>query len=253
MNASTSLFDLVLERFERHKFGVIGTLVLHTMIMFGLAITQIQRPAQEETPKELQVDVMEPQEAERLVQALETGQPLESPQQVTNAISDLNARIQEMRPQLSSGAQERMEQDLKALEQSEFDRLAQERKDAGQEVTVPALDPTKWDKRNYLKETPPPTKVEGTATVSFQLKDRRLEDLDIPAYLCTGQGQVTILISVDRSGAVRKATVDKANTRVSEECMSEYALLRAQEARFDRSATAPEVQEGTITFVFVRQ
>ncbi|MBK8338957.1 MAG: hypothetical protein IPK99_02595 [Flavobacteriales bacterium] len=253
MNASTSLFDAALERFERHKFGIIGTLVLHTMVMFGLAITQLRQPEEAETPKELQVNVMEPQEAERLVQALETGQPLESPQQVTNAISDLNARIQEMRPQLSSGAQERMEQDLKALEQGEFDRLAQERKDAGQEVVVPELDPSKWDKRNYLKEASVPAKVEGTATVSFELKGRRQEVLEIPAYFCTGQGQVTILISVDRGGAVRKATVDKANHTGERGVHERIRIASGPEARFDRSPTAPEAQEGTITSVFVRQ
>ena len=253
MKASSSVLETVLDQFERHKFGIIGTLVIHTMIMFSLAITQLRRPADRELPKELRIDVMEPEEAERLVQALETGQPLQAPQEVTNAISDLNARLQAMQPQISGSAQERLEQDLKAMEQSEFDRLAQERRDAGQEVTVPALDPSKWDKRNYLKEAPRSQKVEGAATVSYDLKGRIHEVLEIPAYLCTGQGLVVIRIEVDRNGSVRKATIDKDVTNVSEECMSEYALLRAQQARFDRSTTAPEIQEGTITFAFIRQ
>lgn len=248
------MLDLILDRFDRHKYGIIGTLVLHTAVVFTMAISRLGTGPDPERSNEMRVDVLDAAQAEALLQAIETGTP-RPPVQVTNAISDLNAQLRaaQAMPTVSERTAERLENDLRALEQSEFERLAEERRAAGKEVVVPELDPSQWDKDRYLPKDQPPARVEGPATVSYDLKGRRPEALDVPAYLCTGSGRVVVRIAVDRSGTIRRTALDKEATTVDEACMVEYAMAYAAEARFDRSATAPEEQIGTITFLFLPQ
>lgn len=248
------MLDLILDRFDRHKYGIIGTLVLHTAVVFALAVSRLGSGPDPERSNEMRVDVMDAAVAEALLQAIETGKPL-PPMQVTNAVSDLNAQLRaaQAMPTVSERTAERLENDLRAMEQSEFERLAEERRAAGKEVVVPELDPSQWDKDRYLPKEQPPARVEGPATVSYDLKGRRPEVLEVPAYLCTGSGRVVVRIYVDRSGTIRRTSLDKEATTVNEECMVAYAMAYAGEARFDRSATAPEEQIGTITFLFLPQ
>ncbi len=248
------MLDLILERFDRHKYGIIGTLVLHTAMVFVMAISRLHPPPDDEHRNEMRVDVMDAMQAEALLRSIETGAPLQ-PMNVTNAVSDINAKLQAAQaiPSVGARATERMENDLRALEQSEFERLAEERRAAGREVVVPDLDPSQWDKQRYLPKEQPPTRVEGPATVSYDLKGRRPEVLDVPAYLCTGSGRVVVRISVDRSGVVRNTSVVKEATTVGESCMLDYALDYAGKARFDGSTSAPAEQTGTITFLFLPQ
>ncbi len=248
------MFDLLLDRFDRHKYGIIGTLVLHTAVLFTLAISRMDNGPGPDNGNEMRVDVLDAVQAEALLQAIETGTPLPTAP-VTNTVSDLNAQIRaaQAMPTVSARTTERLENDLRELEQSEFDRLAKERQAAGKDVVVPELDPSKWSKEQYLPKQEAPARVEGPATVSYDLKGRRAEVLEVPAYLCTGSGRVVVRIAVDRSGIVRQRTLDKEATTVSEDCMMAYALDYAAEARFDRSATAPEEQTGTITFLFLPQ
>ncbi|MBL8010661.1 MAG: hypothetical protein JNJ64_08640 [Flavobacteriales bacterium] len=248
------MWHLILDRFDRHKYGIIGTLVLHTAVVFTLAISRLGAGPDADQGNEMRVDVMDAVQAEALLQAIETGTPV-PPVQVTNVISDLNAQLRaaQAMPTVSERTAERLENDLRAMEQSEFERLAEERRAAGKEVVVPELDPSQWDKDRYLPKEQPPARAEGPATVSYDLKGRRPEVLEVPAYLCTGSGRVVVRIAVDRSGSIRRTTLDKEATTVTEECMMDYALAYAGEARFDRSATAPEEQIGTITFLFLPQ
>ena len=37
------MFDRFLDWFERHKFGVIGTLMLHTFMLFGMAMSKLPK------------------------------------------------------------------------------------------------------------------------------------------------------------------------------------------------------------------
>ena len=54
-----------------------------------------------------------------------------------------------MAQRLDAGTRQRIERcggGAKAMEQAEFDRLAEERRERGEEIEMPELDPSKWDK-----------------------------------------------------------------------------------------------------------
>ena len=228
------MLESALDLFDRHKYGVIGTLMLHTMLLFVLTMARVYRHPETATANELQVVLAD----------------------VTNRTSNATAEP-DRSPPMSSAARARMgqrvEEDLRNLEQAEFDKLAEERRAQGKEVTVPQLDPSKFDKRNYLEKPTKPVKVEGLTTVSYDLAGRSDIVLEVPAYLCKGSGTVAVLVAVDAAGNVRRSELDPARTTTRDECMVEHAMASAAGARFTRSSTAPDPQRGTITYIFLPQ
>ncbi|MBP8824549.1 MAG: hypothetical protein KBH07_12985 [Flavobacteriales bacterium] len=250
------MLDRSLVLFDRHKYGIIGTLMVHTLVLMVLNLSLVRAtnyPAKAE-PIELVLEAELPPVAQA-----EEQQPLaqdpSTPQPVTNLASNSTATTS---PLLSRGAQQRMaehvERDLLDMEKAEFDRLAAQRKAEGKEITVPTLDPSKFDKSNYMqKQAPKPVKVEGLTTVAYDLVGRSHLVLDVPAYLCKGSGRIVVQVAVDRSGVVTKAELDPAASSATTGCIAEHALASATQARFTNLASAPQPQRGTITYVFLAQ
>lgn len=250
------MLDRALDLFERHKYGVIGTLMLHTVLLFILTIGRVGNDHAQPPPGELQMvmDFAAPEEPAPEPEP-ETNSRMATGA-VTNMASNSTADLSKS-PSLSRSAQERMgrsvEEDLRSMEKEEFDKLAQERKEQGKEITVPQLDPSKFDKSNYMEKAPKPVKVEGLTTVSYDLKGRSDIVLEVPAYLCKGSGKVIVNVMVARSGEVRKVELDASRTTTRDECMVGNAMASASGARFTLSSTAPDPQRGTITYIFLPQ
>lgn len=247
-----SWLDRTLDLFDRHKYGIIGTLMVHTALMAVFVLGQIGRVpvVQEQAPVQLMIeDAPEPE--------VEQQQENEAPGQaaaVTNLASNITASVE---PPMSRAAQERMarhvERDLLNMEKEEFDRLAEQRKEQGKEITVPELDPTKFDKSNYMEKPMKPVKVEGLTTVSYDLVGRAHIVLDVPAYLCKGKGKIVVHVAVDRTGQVSQAELDPAASTATTGCLAEQALRSATGARFSAAPNAAQPQRGTITYVFLAQ
>lgn len=238
--------------FEKHKYGVIGTLLLHSFVLLGFSIAELSSHKPEEDEEEEYLEIVTPM-SETELQAL-ADQSLQQQQvggEVTNAVS--NALAELAKP--SAATLERYEaksmEDLKEFEQQEFDRLAQERADRGEEIVVPALTPEKWDKRLYM-EPAKPVKLAGNVTVEHNLADRSA-NIAVPAYKCKTGGTVTIDVEVDRSGRVKRSTLNEDASTTSDACMTELAEQAAANASFSPSTTASDPQNGWIRFVFVAQ
>lgn len=242
------MLDRTLDLFDRHKYGIIGTLMVHTALMAVFVLAQIsgQEVVKEPPPILLVMDDPAPDLPEEQEDAGAAAN-------VTNLASNLTARPEP----ISKAAQARMarnvERELLDMEKDEFDRLAEQRKAEGKEITVPELDPSKFDKSNYMEKEPKPVKVEGLTTVSYDLVGRSDRVLNVPAYLCKGSGKVVVRVAVDRAGNVTKADLDPLASSTATSCMTEHALASASGARFSASAQAPQPQKGTITYIFLAQ
>lgn len=251
------MLDKSLDWFERHKYGVIGTLMLHTILLFIMNVSSVgdRNPplAQEGMELDLQTVAPEPPPEPEGAQPSQQATALD----VINRTSNSTAELGEQPPRMSQAAQERMasqvDRDLHNLERQEFDRLAEERKAQGKDIVVPTLDTSKFNKGNYMEKPRKPVKVEGLTTVSYDLVGRSDLVLEVPAYLCKGQGKVVVRVALDRSGVVAKAELDPAASTTAEPCMVDNALASAGAARFTSSATAPQPQRGTITYIFLAQ
>lgn len=243
------MLDGFLNWFEENKVGIIGTLTLHTIVLFACTLMSLRTEAPSEQRGEMRVDLMPEEEVQKMVENMirrEEGMP----ENVVNLTSNITAQV---RPHIDQQRlAESVEQDARALEKAEFDRLAQEREARGEHAPVtPELDPSKWEKELYMNRAEP-ARVEGAAIVTHDLKERVRGD-GVPGYLCKDQGLVAIRVSVGRDGVVEKAEFDDGQSHNVNDCMLEQALRSAKRTRFNAAGTAPDPQVGTIKFMFLPQ
>lgn len=97
----------------------------------------------------------------------------------------------------------------------------------------------------------------GTGTgngpgISFKLDGRGSTSLPKPAYTSEKSGRVVVDIQVDQQGNVVRAKAGGRGTTVQDSELFRQAESAARRAKFKPSATAPEVQIGTITYNFIR-
>lgn len=95
-------------------------------------------------------------------------------------------------------------------------------------------------------------KYEGNVTVSFSLEGRSAAYLHSPAYQCESGGSVTVSITVDPSGKVIAASIDRSSS-TTDVCLREMAVNAARMSRFNVDQSAPDKQQGTISYIFVAQ
>lgn len=92
----------------------------------------------------------------------------------------------------------------------------------------------------------------GPSVVSYYLEGRKASKLPIPAYRCMGAGEVTVLITVDPSGAVTAAKVDETCSS-PDGCLRAFAIRAARLSRFSASPGADPKQSGNIVYQFIAQ
>ena len=238
--------------FERHKYGVIGTLLLHSFALLGFSIVQLKDHAIEKAQQEEYLEIVTPMsETELQAMAEQSMKQQAEGGEVTNAVSNALAEMAKPSAAMLERYEAKTMEDLKAMEQEEFDRLAQERAERGEEIVVPALTPEKWDKKLYM-EPAKPIKLAGNVTVEHNLADRSA-NIAVPAYKCKSGGTVTIDVEVDRSGRVKKTALNAEASSTTDACMTDLAEQAAANASFSPSTSAADAQSGWIKFVFVAQ
>ena len=86
---------------------------------------------------------------------------------------------------------------------------------------------------------------------SVRLAGRNVDgSLPHPSYNVNEQGRVVVRIQVDRSGRVVSAIPGDIGTTTTSSRLREAAKQAALKARFNIASSAPELQEGTITYIF---
>lgn len=108
------------------------------------------------------------------------------------------------------------------------------------------LKPSKDSGEGHQKE------YSGPSVVSYFLDGRKSVNLRIPAYRCMGEGRVTVIICVDRSGRVLDAKIADGQSS-TDNCLRNYAKQAARLSRFSASETAVPKQMGEITYEFIAQ
>ncbi len=97
----------------------------------------------------------------------------------------------------------------------------------------------------------------GPTTINYSFKtppyDRRKIKLPVPVYRCRGGGLVEVSISVDKFGNVNSAKAKVINASVDPDCLAEVAEKYSRMAVFEGDLSAPENQQGTISYEFIAQ
>lgn len=94
---------------------------------------------------------------------------------------------------------------------------------------------------------------QGNNGSSWSLSGRNNKALPKPKYTGNEQGKVVVEIFVDQNGKVVKANTGYKGTTTSNQALRQAAYDAAMNAKFDTKNDAPEVQRGTITYIFELQ
>lgn len=89
--------------------------------------------------------------------------------------------------------------------------------------------------------------------VSFSLKGRKFLELKKPDYTIQDQGKVVVKIVVNQDGNVVSATPGQQGSTTTNQDLYKLAEFAAMRSKFDKNPDAPEQQQGTITYIFIRQ
>jgi hypothetical protein len=232
-----------------HKGGVSITLILYLLvaILFIGSRIVVKAPVRTDgivldlrTLEELQ---QEKQRLEREVR-LRQAQTIDRDAYISNAVSNENAELRDDRNtdmsrirDRAEGVDSRINANREAWEQGmrEIEAMRNS-KDNGE-------DASKSDSR-----------AKGRVLVSFSLTNpiRYGDNIVVPGYRCEKGGEVVVDVTVNRSGDVVAAAVNKGLSD-SDNCMHETALDAARRSRFNLDSAAPERQTGTITYLFIPQ
>jgi outer membrane biosynthesis protein TonB len=92
----------------------------------------------------------------------------------------------------------------------------------------------------------------GPSVLSYSLKGRKGRYLEVPAYKWYGAGDVTVIITVDRTGRVLSAKVDEAKSS-KDRNLYDLAVAAAMNSEFTALGSAPNPETGSIVYRFIRQ
>jgi hypothetical protein len=184
------------------------------------------------------------QEKQRLEREVRLRQATAEDGNISNAISNENADLRDDRNTDMSAVRDRAEG---------LDSRINANREAW-EQGMREIEAMRNSKDNDKEGSKNDSRAKGRVLVSFSLSNptRYGDNVIVPGYRCEKGGEVTVDITVNRSGDVVVAAVNKGLSD-SDNCMHETALDAARRSRFNLDSAAPERQTGTITYLFIPQ
>ena len=231
--------------------AVVYTLLVHVVVLGGAVLWPVSDGV---SPSEQFAEVQWMDEADieaEPEQSYEEVLRQNLAQKVANLRSNAHAeRSSELRSTALEEASQaelsaEVEAELKAMEAQEFARLSAEEKSF---QTAGSAEVVRQDVGSTFESWD--AQYDGLVTVKYSLQGRHGRDLDVPGYTCMGGAQIEVAIEVDRQGQVLEARLIKGDP---ESCFGQAAIRSAHMARFNASSSAPSVQSGMLSYVFVAQ
>ena len=90
----------------------------------------------------------------------------------------------------------------------------------------------------------------GQGGTGFSLAGRSAKALPSPNNTINKEGKIVVKIWVDQAGNVTQVSAPEKGSTISDAALVNQAKTAAKSAKFSAKADAPEVQTGTITYVF---
>ncbi len=235
-----------------HKVGLCITVIAYLVLGIVFISTKIiigrQTPentiyiSMEDLPPQPEQKPLTPEERQELEQSLR-----EARNQISNEDSKTIAESQTLRN--NPIPEDLAEQAQEVQDRMRASREAYEKGLSEEQAMIDARNAQK--KQTDPSEKQETVKVKGNVIISFSLAGRSAVYMHVPAYQCEGGGQVVVNITVNRNGKVTAASVGSTST--NDECILDRAVEAARLSRFNVDGSAPDRQEGTITYLFVPQ
>lgn len=248
---------------DRHKYGLLGTILLHFFFIFGSTYVRLpQTVASKELVIELSF-VAEEVEEQDIPKEENTEEKSTSnsnkavneraPEKVKSG--DYNEYNREPSETSKKSFEQQLEEELKALEE----QVIKEQREAGYGYSPEEVDKMLQAKKNtdladvVEKEPRSESAFKGSTNITYKLKNRYDTKLEVPVYMCQYGGIVVVNIAVDKLGKVVSAKVDVESSRTTDSCLLNAALKSAKKTHFNKKNDASRIQMGSITYVFIEQ
>lgn len=231
------------------KAGLYITIIFHLVVIIALLAYQIDSALKKEESFVLDFSKQEEIEQRMKEEAFK--------EDISKRLDDLIAAARSSSEPIrniavDAGAQLKDDRNTDADQlYKDAERLAQQLRDGQQledarEETVELETPKKKADESKKKE------YSGPSVLSYNLEGRKASHLKIPAYRCYGEGDVTVIITVDPQGNVVGAKVmDEISS--SDQCLRNFAVRAARLSKFSASTSAPTRQNGEILYRFIAQ
>ncbi len=256
----TGTFSQLKEYLNRNRYGLMGTLAFHLVLLILLLLFKLNSPMRfveteimldipddiieqiEEENKRVEEEVIEKQKekvsnsVDEMLKSIAVNQDLktENREERTRSIDEMVNDIKKELETYESDEYGASQEDLKTFKRDST-QLANERKEQ-----------LKLDSVRNMEYS-------GESSVFYSLKNRRKLILPIPAFKCENSGRVRVEIIVNRNGKVIKASVIQKESNTTDENLHEAALSAAYRSQFNADNKSPVKQIGSITFNFIKQ
>jgi len=268
--------------FQKHKKGIIGTLIFHVIIgaifmIFGYT-TPLPLPEEEgilinfgdsddgfgqveprysESVQEQSVQEQQETVPEQATAAEEDGSVTqdfeEAPAVKEQGKEKTEETKKETKPEPQQEKKEEVKEERKVNEQALFQGKNREDNSSTSEGETQGENNQgsttgSTDSKNHVGG-----ESMGTNGTSFSLKGRNPESLPKPEYNYQIEGKVVVEITVDKYGNVTSAVPGVKGSTTLDANLLAAAKKAAQKAKFDKKPDAPAYQKGTITYFFKLQ
>lgn len=249
----------MLDYIERHKIGILTTIIIHLFLLVLFMAIQFGSLKAKKQKQEVLIDFVDPQIMEKAIdqkkeEIKKTAQQelmkdLKNQEQVgrniavNQADADAKKSIDEMVKDIKG---ELNIHDQKANDAINPQPKAEDLKKKEPEVTS--------RKKDYVENSRGErTFYKGPTTITYYLEGRMHVYIPVPVYQCQGGGKVVMDIQVNKSGYVVSANVNKSESRYSEACIAEAATRAALTTRFNSVSSGSDKQQGRISYIFIAQ
>ncbi|CAG5076830.1 energy transducer TonB [Parvicella tangerina] len=247
----------ILEFIERFKFSLIGVFATYAFITVWANWFVIETVIPPDPPNEKVIAVIDYSEEEvpeendqpKEITNNENGQPM------TNVAANVSQEKTTYTNQFSkSQADQEVWNELKAMEQAEFNSLQQDNPN----LVDPSENNEKEVNPNLVKEDAETNDHAGygmdvVATVYYQLDNRNVLKEKKPSYLCKTEGTVRVNIKVNQKGQVVTAEIDEAKTTTQNTCLRDAAIEYAKLWKFNQDFNDALRKQGWIEFKYQAQ
>lgn len=236
-----------------HRRGIMGTVIFHLLLAILLLSMEISR-INVHTEAEIVMDSPDPEEVEKQKEEQQRKEEIRqkaSEAEVERMLRSIavNENAVDRQKAKETNIQQYVEEILEELEENGQDGRYQVKRDKNyRQDSLRHLRDQQEQQLDSLKST----FYAGESSVSYDLSDRYARFLPIPVFKCEFGGKVVVEIMVNRKGVVQKATVVETDSR-EDDCLQRVAVDAAERSRFNEKPSAPVLQKGRITYIFVKQ
>ena len=235
-----------------HRRGIMGTLIFHLLLLIFLLSMEMSKVVVH-IEMEIEMSAPDPQKQEK--EQIEEKRKEEirektSDEEVERMLRSMavNENVKEQSKSREAKVEEYIDEIMEELDAGADGRYKPVR---DKNYELDSLQNAR-DKKEQELDSLKSTFYSGESSVSYNLKDRYARFLPIPVFKCETGGTVIVEIMVNRKGVVQKASVIAGKSQ-HDDCLWEVAVDAAKRSRFNEKSSAISMQEGTITYHFVKQ